>query len=193
LDVKKKMPDNAIICLERGIVRLVPYDPGWVLLFKEEKARLSRALGEWALDIQHVGSTAIPGGVAKPIIDISIAVESFEAAFACVKPMEDLGYVYAGENGIPRRHYFVKRNPATTHHIHMFEITSDQWRDHILFRDYMRSHPEAVQAYTDLKLQLLEQFPMNREAYTEGKAEFIHYVINLGKQGDNFQNFCNTC
>jgi len=171
------MPDSVIIGLERGVVRLVPYDPGWVLLFEEEKARLSRALGEWALDIQHVGSTAIPGGVAKPIIDISIAVQSFEAGFACVKPMEELGYVYGGENGIPRRHYFVKCNPATTHHIHMFEIKSKNWHDHLLFRDIMRSHPEAVQAYTGLKLQLLEQFPTNREAYTEGKAEFIRGII----------------
>lgn len=171
------MPDSAIIGLERGVVRLVPYDPGWVGLFEEEKARLSSALGNRALDIQHVGSTAIPGGIAKPIIDISIAVESFEAGFACVKPMEELGYGYAGENGIPRRHYFVKRNPATTHHIHMFEITSNHWHDHLLFRDYMRSHPEAVQAYTHLKHQLLEQFPANREAYTEGKAEFIRGII----------------
>lgn len=176
------MPDNAIIGLERGVVRLVPYDPGWAVLFEEEKTRVSQALGDLALDIQHVGSTAIPGGVAKPIIDIGIAVESFEAAFACVKPMEDLGYGYAGENGIPRRHYFVKHNPATTHHIHMFEFTSNQWRDHILFRDYMRSHPEAVQAYTDLKLQLLEQFPMNREAYTEGKAEFIRSIVETASE-----------
>ena len=171
------MPDSTIIGLERGVVRLVPYDPGWVVLFEEEKARLSRALGDLALDIQHVGSTAIPGGVAKPIIDIGIAVESFEAASVCVKPMEEMGYVYGGENGIPRRHYFNKYDPRSTHHVHMFEITSQNWRDHILFRDYMRSHPEAVQAYTNLKLQLLEQFPTNREAYTEGKAEFISGII----------------
>ena len=175
---RKKMPDSAIIGLERGVVRLVPYDPGWVVLFEEEKARLSQALGEWALDIKHVGSTAIPGGIAKPIIDISIAVQNFEEVFACVKPMEELGYVYGGENGIPGRHYFVKRNPATTHHIHMFEITSNPWHEHLLFRDYMRSHPEAIQAYTDLKRKLLEQFPKNREAYTEGKAEFICSILD---------------
>ena len=170
------MPEGAIIGLERGIVRLVPYDPGWAVLFEEEKARLSRALGVLALDIQHVGSTAIPDGVAKPIIDIAIAVQNFEEAFACVELLEGLGYTYSGENGIPRRHYFVKRNPATTHHIHMFEITSQEWRDHLLFRDYLRSHPEMVQAYTELKLHLAEQYSTNREAYTEGKAEFIQRI-----------------
>lgn len=172
------MPESAIIGLERGIVRLVAYNPGWAVLFEEERSRLAQALGDWALDIQHVGSTAIPGGIAKPIIDIAIAVQNFEAAFACVKSMEDLGYVYAGENGIPRRHYFIKRNPATTHHIHMFEITSNRWRDHLLFRDYMCDHPQAVQDYTDLKRQLLEQFPADREAYTGGKAEFIQSVLD---------------
>jgi GrpB-like predicted nucleotidyltransferase (UPF0157 family) len=172
------MPESAIIGLERGVVRLVPFNPGWAVLFEEEKSRLVQALGIWALDIQHVGSTAIPGGVAKPIIDIAIAVHNFEAAFACVKPMETLGYLYGGENGIPRRHYFVKRNPATTHHIHMFEITSKEWPEHLLFRDYLRSHPEIVQGYADLKRQLVEQFPMNRELYTEGKAEFIRSVID---------------
>lgn len=172
------MPESAIIGLERGVVRLVPYDPGWAILFEEEKSRLAEALRIWVLDIQHVGSTAIPGGVAKPIIDIAIAVQNFEAAFASVKPMETLGYMYGGENGIPRRHYFNKYDPSSTHHVHMFELTSQNWRDHILFRDYMRSHPEAVQAYTKLKLQLLEQFPANREAYTEGKAEFICSVLD---------------
>jgi GrpB-like predicted nucleotidyltransferase (UPF0157 family) len=177
------MPDNSIIGLERGVVRLVPYEPGWAAFFEEEKARLSRALGEKALDIQHVGSTAIPGGIAKPIIDISIAVQSFEAGFACVKPMEDLGYVYGGENGIPGRHYFNKYDPRSTHHIHMFEITSKNWHEHLLFRDYMRNHQEAVQAYTDLKLQLHKQFPADREAYTEGKAEFIRGIIETASEG----------
>jgi len=172
------MPDSAIIGLERGIVRLAPFDPGWAVLFEEEKASLSRALGVWALDIQHVGSTAIPGGVAKPIIDIAIAVQNYEAAFACVKPMETLGYVYGGENGIPRRHYFNKYDPRSTHHVHMFELTSKEWCEHLLFRDYLRSHPEIVQAYADLKRQLLEQFPANREAYTGGKAEFICRVLD---------------
>jgi len=172
-------PFNPILGLERGTVRLVPYTPAWAALFEEEKARLSRALGEWALDIQHVGSTAIPGGVAKPIIDIGIAVADFDRAYACVPLVVDMGYEYQGENGIPRRHYFVRRNPATTHHIHMFEQESRNWQDHILFRDYLRNHPAAVIEYTELKIRLAEKFPTDREAYTNGKGEFISRILAL--------------
>lgn len=172
-------PVNAILGLERGTVRLVPYTPAWAELFEDEKAKLSLALKDWALDIQHIGSTAIPGGVAKPIIDIGIAVADFDLACACVPLVVGVGYEYQGENGIPRRHYFVKRNSATTHHIHMFEQESRNWQDHILFRDYLRDHPEEVNEYTELKIRLAEMFPTDREAYTNGKGEFISRILAL--------------
>src|SRR5689334_1122677 len=104
--------------LEEGALRLTPYHKEWEQLFREEKARLQAAVGLFVLDIQHVGSTSIPGLIAKPIIDIAIAVRSFEEARVCIQPVESLGYRYRGENGIPRRHFFVKGNPRT-HHIHM--------------------------------------------------------------------------
>ncbi|MBN1890210.1 MAG: GrpB family protein [Thermoflexales bacterium] len=173
-----------IIGLERDVVRLVSYHPGWPRLFEEEKARLQAAVGAYVLDIQPIGSTSIPGGVAKPIIDIGIAVESFEGAFVCVGPMERLGYEYGGENGIPRRHYFVKRVPDTTHHVHMFEESNPAWGNHILFRDYMRKHPAAVEEYTALKLALAERFPRDRGAYTDGKAAFIERILCLARSDE---------
>ena len=168
-----------MIGLERGIVRLVPYSAGWGRLFEEEKTRLQAALGHQVLDIQHVGSTSIPGLVAKPIIDIVAAVESFEAAFVCVGPMEKLGYEYAGENGIPRRHLFVKRDPRTTHHVHMLELDGLDWENHILFRDYLLAHPKAVEEYAALKLSLAQHFPCDRAAYTDGKEPFIRAILRL--------------
>jgi GrpB-like predicted nucleotidyltransferase (UPF0157 family) len=170
-----------IIGLERDVVRLVPYNPEWPRFFEEEKVRLQAAVGAYVLDIQHIGSTAIPGGVAKPIVDIGIAVESFEGAFVCVEPMERLGYEYRGENGIPRRHYFVKRIPDTTHHVHIFELSNPAWEDHVLFRDYMRQHPEAVEEYTGLKLALAERFPRDRGAYTDGKAALIERILGMAR------------
>lgn len=171
------------IGLERGVVRLVAYTPEWAWLFELEKARLQAALGDKVLDIQHVGSTSIPGCTAKPILDIAIAVESFEAAFACVPLIEQLGYEYGGEHGIPRRHYFVRRDPRSTHHIHMLEQSSADYQAHLLFRDYLRTHPEAVAEYVALKQSLMEQFPADREAYTDGKAVFVQQILALAKSG----------
>ena len=167
-----------MIGLERGVVKLVSYTPEWKRLFEEEKARLQKAVGEHVLDIQPLGSTAIPGMIAKPIIDIGIAVEDFEEAAVCIKPIERLGYVYRGEHGIPRRHYFVKEDPRT-HHIHMVEINSREWHKMVLFRDYLIRHPESAQEYAALKAGLAEQFKIDREAYTDGKAPFIERVLRL--------------
>ena len=171
------------IGLERGIVRLSAYDPEWPRLFEEERQRLQEALGDQVLDIQHVGSTSIPGCTAKPILDIAMAVESFEAAFACVPLIERLGYEFMGELGIPRRHYFVKRDPRSTHHIHMLERTSQEYEAQLLFRDYLRSHPEAVEQYVALKEGLRQRYPNDREAYTDGKTEFIKNILSMAKNG----------
>ena len=88
-----------MVGLERGTVKLNPFTNEWERLFSEEKSRLQAAIGKYVLDIQHVGSTSIPGMVAKPIIDIAIAVKNFEKASICIKAIEQLGYEYKGENG----------------------------------------------------------------------------------------------
>ena len=175
---------RADIGLERGLVRLEPYSAVWAQRHQEERARLAAALGLHVLDIQHVGSTAIPGLSAKPILDIAIAVASFEAATACIAPLEALGYLYRGENGIPRRHYFVLRAPdgeTTLVHVHMLKGSSAEWENHLLFGDYLRAHPDAVQAYQALKQQLRAQFRGDRAAYTEGKAGFIARILEQAR------------
>lgn len=164
--------------LEIDTVRLVPYTKEWVRLFEEERLRLQAVVGRYVLDIQHVGSTFIPGMVAKPIIDIAIAVNNFEEASICIKPIEQLGYEYKGENGIPRRHFFAKGNP-TTHHLHMNEIGSRAWNDHIIFRDYLAQHPEIAKEYAELKMGLARRYPTDRQSYLDNKAPFIQRVIQL--------------
>lgn len=176
-------PSPRTFGLEQGVVRLVPHQEAWARLFTEEQERLIAVLDGHALDIQHVGSTAIPGLAAKPILDIAIAVTSFEEATACVPLMEQAGYEYEGENGIPRRHYFVKREPPyTTHHVHMLEWGSAPWEEHLLFRDYLRTHPQAVQEYAALKEELAQRFRHDRPAYTEAKASFVRRVLALARQ-----------
>lgn len=165
-----------MIGLERGEVKLAPYNAVWKRLFEAEKGRLVKVVGEYILDIQHVGSTSIPGMVAKPIIDIAVAVEDFEAAKVSIKPIESLGYVYRGELGIPRRHYFVFGEPRRFH-LHMNEFKSDVWLGQILFRDTLIEHQELAEAYAALKVKLAGQFPSDREAYLLGKAPFIEGVL----------------
>lgn len=165
-----------VIGLERGHVELVPYDPAWRRCYETERARLQAAIGNHVLDIQHVGSTSIPGMIAKPIIDIAVAVASFETAQVCIAPVERLGYAYRGENGIPRRHFFV-RGERRTHHLHINELNSAQWRNQVCFRDALIHNPELAAAYATLKQDLARQFPTDREAYTAGKAPFIRRVL----------------
>jgi GrpB-like predicted nucleotidyltransferase (UPF0157 family) len=176
--------ENAILGLPSGTVALAPYTPEWARLFEEERARLQDALGDLALDIQHVGSTSVPGMAAKPILDIAIAVREFEAARACISPMERLGFTFRGELGIPRRHYFVK-GALHSRHVHMLEATSESWRTMVLFRDWLLLHPETREEYAHLKQCLAKRFPLDRTAYTNGKHTFIQGVLQRAKLCSN--------
>jgi len=167
--------------LSSGQLRLAPYEPNWPLLFLAEKERLFASLGNYILDVQHIGSTSIPGMPAKPILDIGVAVTNFEEAARCVPLMKQLGYQYKGENGIPRRHYFVKGDPRT-HHLHMLEIESEEWKHHLFFRDYLRANSASAQAYAKLKQELASQFASDRHAYQNGKDSFIQTVLHQAKE-----------
>lgn len=169
-----------MIGLERGVVRLAPYAPEWQRCFEAEKTRLQAAIGQYVLDIQHVGSTSIPGMIAKPIIDIGIAVTSFEEARVCIQPIELLGYEYRGDLKIPRRHYFVKGDPRT-YHLHMNEIDSRDWENHVLFRDTLIQHPHLAAEYAVLKADLAQRHPTDRDAYLDGKAPFIERVLRMAR------------
>jgi GrpB-like predicted nucleotidyltransferase (UPF0157 family) len=164
--------------LERGVIRLAPYDPDWPRVYAAERERLVAAVGDLFLDVQHIGSTSVPGLIAKPIIDVAAAVRDFDEAAACVAPVVALGYAYRGENGIPRRHYFDRGSP-TLFHLHVFEVRSLDWHEHLLFRDYLRDHPEAVKEYADLKEDLTRRYAGDRLGYTEAKAPFIRRILTL--------------
>jgi GrpB-like predicted nucleotidyltransferase (UPF0157 family) len=156
------------------------HTPEWEQLFDAERARLLGVLAEYVLDIQHIGSTAVPRLSAKPIIDIGVAVANFEEAFRCVPLLEGLGYIYRGEFGIPRRHYFVMGEPRT-YQLHMNEIGSADWQNTIAFRDYLREHPDIAGDYAALKKQLAEKFPTDIHAYTDGKSDFIQHVLQSAR------------
>lgn len=159
-------------------IRLVPYDPSWPDRFAEEQAALEHAIGEWATGgIHHIGSTAIAGLEAKPIVDILAGVDSLEASRACFGPLGELGYLYAPYR-VDEMHWFCKPHPSRrTHHLHLVPTASKRFRDELAFRDRLRASPVIAEEYAALKRTLVKQFASDREAYTEEKAEFIQRIL----------------
>ena len=159
-------------------VEVAEYDPAWPVLFERERGLIAGALGDLVDAIEHVGSTAVPGLGAKPVIDLMIGVRDLADGERCVGPLEGLGYEYKGEYGIPGRLYFRKLTKGRrSHQIHMVESVSDLWERHLLFRDYLREHPDEAEAYYELKIRLAAEFRTDRDGYTEAKTRFIEAAL----------------
>jgi GrpB-like predicted nucleotidyltransferase (UPF0157 family) len=164
-------------------ITIADYDPRWPELFESEKQRLWESLGSHIIDIQHIGSTAVPGLAAKPIIDIMVGVESLKVADAfCILPIIDLGYEYvkAFEKELPLRRFFRRNSPEgiRTHHIHLVEVGTDWWRHHLVFRDYLRSDVEARTAYENLKRELAQHDWGSGSEYSDAKTAFIEAMLS---------------
>ncbi len=160
--------------LPEGELYLLEYQPQWPRLFEEEAERIRLACGGQLIGIEHIGSTAVPGLAAKPILDIMPLLVGFEEGLDTVPGMEALGYEFKGEYGIPRRHYFVKGWPRT-HHVHMYEADDEEVVRHLLFRDYLREHAETAAEYEALKRRLVAD--VSREAYPDGKTAFVEEML----------------
>lgn len=160
-------------------IRIVAYDPSWPRRFRDERAILERSLESWiAGPIEHVGSTAVPGLAAKPIIDIMVAVESLPASVPAVSALAEIGYVY-----FPYRpevmHWFCKPSAATrTHHLHLVPAGSRLWKERIAFRDCLRRDLVTARDYAELKRRLARRYELDREAYTKAKGPFIRRVLS---------------
>jgi len=143
-------------------------------LYKEEEKELLRVLGDVIIDVQHIGSTSVPGMIAKPIIDIMVAVKNLGDLALCIGGLEKLHYRFLGTGGRPGRLFFVKGQPENvTHHLHLVEKDSHYWRDNIFFRDYLRTHDNIAKEYAKLKLELAAKFKTDRESYKICKSKFI--------------------
>ncbi|MHA1952925.1 MAG: GrpB family protein [Candidatus Heimdallarchaeaceae archaeon] len=173
-----------MIGLKRGVVKLKDHNKEWSKLFDKEAKLISSAISNNLVDIQHIGSTAIPNTVAKPIIDMAVAIDDLSNVEQVIALLEEQGYEYRGEQGIPDRHLFVKgdEEESRTHHIHVMVNTSYEWEKHILFRDYLRQHPLEAEQYSELKKKLADKFEFDREKYTDGKEDFILNIIEKAKE-----------
>ncbi len=172
-----------MIGLKRGVVKLSKYNPKWKTLFEEESALIFSAAEDFIVDIQHIGSTAIPDIVAKPIIDILAAINSLSNIVKIIDPLKTIGFIYRGEQGIPDRHLFIKGGEDyRTHHLHVVEKEHSEWAKHIIFRNYLRKHPQEAQEYSKLKQDLLKKYELDREKYTESKSNFVERILKKAKQ-----------
>lgn len=155
-------------------VEVVAYRPEWEEEFLREAEKLRAVLGRELLDIYHIGSTAVPGQCAKPIIDLMPVVRDLSMADAKRGDFEALGYEYLGEFGIPGRRYMRKGGEHRTHQAHIFaEDDRNNILRHLAVRDYLRVHPKEASAYGALKVELAGEFPRDIEAYCDGKDAFV--------------------
>lgn len=159
-------------------IEIAPYDPEWPVRFEEERETLRRVLAPWlAGPIEHIGSTAVPGLAAKPVIDIMAGVASLEASRPAIAAAAGIGYCYFPYRP-DREHWFCKPSPAfRTHHLHLVPMNSSQWVRTMAFRDYLRTHAGVANEYETLKRTLAARFQFDREAYTEAKHPFIDLVV----------------
>lgn len=159
-------------------ISIVPYDCSWPARFVAEHEALSRAIGDYLSGtIEHIGSTAVPGLAAKPVIDIMAGVVSLVASRPAISILDGLDYCY-----FPYRpdemHWFCKPSPQSrTHHLHLVPFGSHIWNERIAFRDYLREHSAAAADYARLKEQLAEQYRFDRESYTDAKAPFVRSIV----------------
>jgi GrpB-like predicted nucleotidyltransferase (UPF0157 family) len=170
-------------------IEVVPYDPQWPLLFEEEAAKIKQALGNNCIAIHHIGSTSVMDLCAKPKIDILAVIKETSHL---IQDLESLGYLYKGEHNILFRFSFSKRESAPHINLHVFEEGNPEIELNLLFRDFLRQHPEIKEKYAALKLDLVSQKVLHEKGnnrfsgYNLGKDKFIKDILTQA----GFQGLC---
>ncbi len=162
--------------------KILESDPKWAEAYAEEAEKLRPVFGESLVEIEHIGSTSIPGLAAKPIVDIAVLIKNHEEADNFIEPLLALGYKFDREmhekTEFPERHFFRKSEPTQFHLSIAYADKAKFWPRQILFRDYLRSHPEDRDRYGELKKKLLEADPTGVGSYISGKTEFVQEILN---------------
>ena len=164
-------------------VIIVDYDPHWPDLFEELRAPVVAAMGDLIVIVEHVGSTAVPGLAAKPIIDMDVVVPSDADISEAIGRLATLGYVHRGDLGIPGREAFISPAGKPRHHLYVCALGSEELRRHRSFRDHLLTHPEDATAYGALKKAAALRFAEDRAAYTEAKTGFVEAVLQRASSG----------
>jgi GrpB-like predicted nucleotidyltransferase (UPF0157 family) len=158
-------------------VEVTAYDPRWPWVFAGLRDQVATTLGPLAQRIEHVGSTAVPGLAAKPIIDLDVVIAAPGDLPEVVTRLATLGYRHEGDLGIKGRDAFASPAAAPAHHLYVCPADSRELARHLAFRDYLRSRPEQARAYAELKRSLAARFRSDRDAYARGKTAFIKEAL----------------
>jgi GrpB-like predicted nucleotidyltransferase (UPF0157 family) len=158
-------------------VVIVDYDPSWPSTFEQLRDRLAAALGRLAVAIEHVGSTAVPGLAAKPIIDLDVVIADRGDLPAVIQRLRPLGYRLEGDLGVPGREAFTTPAGAPPHHLYVCAVGTPALDRHLALRDALRGDSDLAAAYSDLKRALAARLTHDRKAYTEAKSAFIEQVL----------------
>ena len=164
--------------LADGMVRLVDHDPTWIDSFEREAERLLSLLNGLGVEVEHVGSTVVPGLVAKPIVDVAVGVKP-EAEQVCLERLK-AAYEYRGYAGTNGGHVFVKRNEQLrTHHVHVVPLGGEQWLAYLRFREILLTSEEARAAYSRDKRALVERYATQRKEYTAAKNMVVDRILSM--------------
>jgi GrpB-like predicted nucleotidyltransferase (UPF0157 family) len=166
--------------LRYGTVDLTPHDTRWAAAFVEEAALLEGAVGGWACRIEHIGSTAVPGLLAKPILDIAVGIPVGMAVAPVVEAIAAVGYEYRGDARDQGGHLLVRESApqVRTHHVHVVDLDGAQWTAYLAFRTLLRTSPEARAKYERSKRDLAAAHPDDRRRYTAGKVDVIQSLLS---------------
>ncbi len=167
--------------IESRIV-IVPYNPLWPEFYAAERAAIIESTEAVFIEIEHIGSTSVPGLAAKPIIDIMASVNDLESVLAQTDKLARIGYA-DHHTDMPNRLLFHKHAPERGYSVHLHIVTADTWdtRNERLLRDYLLGHPEAARAYGDLKQRLAVQYADDRAGYTRAKTQFVQDVVDRAR------------
>lgn len=158
-------------------VEIADYDPAWPAAFAELRNQIAAVLGPLAQRIEHVGSTAVPGLPAKPIIDLDVVIAARADLPEVITRLAALGYRHEGDLGIAGREAFASPAAAPARHLYVCTADSPELARHLAFRDYLRTHPGHARAYAELKRSLAAQFRSDRDAYSRSKAAFVEQAL----------------
>ena len=158
-------------------VVVVDYDPQWARDFEALRARIWPVVADFAVTMEHVGSTSVPGLSAKPILDIDLIVRSPEEVLLAIERLATIGYTHRGNLGIEGREAFRAGVDRPAHNLYVCREDSAALRDHLTFRDYLRGHPDTAQAYAELKESLAREFPNDVDSYAQAKTDFVTGVL----------------
>jgi GrpB-like predicted nucleotidyltransferase (UPF0157 family) len=172
-----------MIGLKRNTVSLVKYNPEWIELFNKEKVLLKEILGQDAIGIEHIGSTAIIGIMAKPVIDIALGID-FKKVNEIKAILENNNWIFRPKFGDINKHIvFAKGNDIErTHYLHLMQYESKEWKEKIFFRDYLNNNEKERIEYEKLKIEAMNKFSDDRKNYTKEKDEFVQKIIDKGSK-----------